>query len=94
MRHGIKREVFICQLAANATKILQTGKGKPDIRSLQTVKQIAGLALERWVIPRAASVPDYRRWRASNLIGLYGSQAHLLRPEIQLDQGPISAFGY
>ncbi|WP_369011228.1 Druantia anti-phage system protein DruA, partial [Salmonella enterica] len=46
MRHGIKREVFICQLAANATKILQTGKGKPDIRSLQTVKQIAGLALE------------------------------------------------
>ncbi|WP_040259246.1 Druantia anti-phage system protein DruA [Pseudomonas massiliensis] len=93
MRHGIQREVFICQLAANATKILQTGKGKPDIRSLQTVKQIAGLALDRWVIPRGANVPDYRRWRSSDLIALFGSQAQLLRPEIHLDNAMANAFG-
>ncbi|WP_368607692.1 Druantia anti-phage system protein DruA [Pseudomonas fulva] len=94
MRHGIQREVFICQLATNATKILQTGKGKPDIRSLQTVKQIADQALDRWVIQRAANVPDYRRWRSSDLISLFGSQAQLLRPEFQLNNEKAKAFGH
>src|ERR1035437_3764083 len=31
LRHGIQREVFLCQFADNAAKLLRTGKGKPDL---------------------------------------------------------------
>lgn len=53
MRHGIQREVFICQLANNATRIMQTGKGQPDLTSLLSAKDIAEQAVERWIIPRS-----------------------------------------
>ncbi|MGE4404257.1 Druantia anti-phage system protein DruA [Pseudomonas sp.] len=87
MRHGIQREVFICQLARNATKILQTGKGTPDIRSLKSVRQIADMALDRWVIPRATNVPDFKYWVSSSLIDLLGNQARLLRTQTELSEG-------
>ncbi|BCD83688.1 hypothetical protein PSm6_00950 [Pseudomonas solani] len=85
MKHGIQREVFICQLACNATKILQAGKGTPDIGSLRSVRQIADMAMDRWVIPRAMNVTDYKNWTLANLIDLFGSQAQLLRT--QAEQG-------
>jgi hypothetical protein len=88
MRHGIQREVFICQLASNAAKILQTGKGMPDVSSLESVQQIADMALERWMIPRARNVPDFKHWESTDLIDLFGSQAQLLRT--QADQGKSS----
>ena len=31
LRHGVKREVFIARLAKNATSLLRTGQGEPDI---------------------------------------------------------------
>lgn len=83
MRHGIQREVFICQIASNATKILQTGKGKPDISSLLSVREIADMALDRWVIPRANSTPDFKYWRPNDLIELFGSQAEVLRAQVE-----------
>ena len=89
MRHGIQREVFICQLASNATKLLHTGKGKPDVSSLQSVKQIADMALDRWVIPRSKNVPDFKYWESSELIDLFGNQAQLLRTQMALGK----AFG-
>ncbi|WLG78779.1 DUF4338 domain-containing protein [Pseudomonas sp. FP1911] len=81
MRHGIQREVFICQIASNATKILQTGKGKPDISSLLSVREISDMALDRWVIPRANSTPDFKCWKPNDLIELFGSQAEALRAQ-------------
>lgn len=83
MRHGIQREVFICQIASNATKILQTGKGKPEISSLLSVRDIADMALDRWVIPRANSTPDFKYWRPNDLIELFGSQAEGLRAQVE-----------
>lgn len=83
MRHGIQREVFICQIASNATKILQTGKGKPEISSLLSVKEIADMALDRWMIPRANSAPDFKYWTPSDLIELFGSQAKVLRAQVE-----------
>jgi hypothetical protein len=83
MRHGIQREVFICQIASNATKILQTGKGKPEISSLLSVREIADMALDRWVIPRANSTPDFKYWRPNDLIELFGSQAEVLRAQVE-----------
>ncbi|MNV74093.1 hypothetical protein D3C71_1672850 [compost metagenome] len=67
MKHGIQREVFISQLADNATNILQTGRGKPDLASLLSAKDIAERAMERWMIPRAIRKTEYRSWNSDYL---------------------------
>ncbi|GFM55915.1 hypothetical protein PSCICF_20930 [Pseudomonas cichorii] len=83
MRHGIQREVFICQLAGNAAKLLHGGSGKPDTRSLLSVGEIGELALNRWMIPRSKSRPEFRGWNPADLIHLYGSQAcHFPAPSL------------
>ena len=75
MRHGIQREVFISQLAGNAVKLLHCGSGKPDTQSLLSVGEIGELALNRWMIPRSRNRPEFRDWKPTDLIHLYGSQA-------------------
>lgn len=67
MKHGIQREVFISQLADNATNILQTGIGKPDLTSLLSAKDIAERAMERWMIPRSIRKTEYRSWNSDYL---------------------------
>ncbi|MEN4975771.1 Druantia anti-phage system protein DruA [Pantoea eucalypti] len=67
MKHGIQREVFISQLADNTTNILQTGRGKPDLTSLLSAKDIAELAMERWMIPRSIRKTEYRSWDSDYL---------------------------
>ena len=74
LRHGIQRQVFICNLASNASTILRTGKGRPDISSLLTVQQITDLALERWILPRAQRYPDYHVWNRSDVLRLLSPQ--------------------
>ena len=83
LRHGIKREVFICELAANASRILHTGKGRPDVKTLLSAKEIAEQALERWMVPRAKSRPEYRDWDSCDLIGLFGNQTRMLRNQLK-----------
>ncbi|MCY1369272.1 hypothetical protein D9M69_563020 [compost metagenome] len=83
MRHGIQREVFICQLANNATEILQTGKGQPDLTSLLSAKDIAEQAVNRWMIPRSRRRPEYRDWMSSDLIDMFGNQARNLRAQLE-----------
>ncbi|GKX47954.1 hypothetical protein Pcaca03_28420 [Pectobacterium carotovorum subsp. carotovorum] len=70
MKHGVQREVFISQLAENATSILQTGKGKPDLTSLLSAKDIAECAMERWMVPRSIRNAEYRYWESSDLFDL------------------------
>ena len=70
MKHGVQREVFISQLAENTTSILQTGKGKPDLTSLLSAKEIAECAMERWVVPRSIRNAEYRFWESSDLFDL------------------------
>ena len=83
LRHGIRRQVFICNLASNAPTILRTGKGTPDLSALLTVRQIADLAIERWIIPRARRRPDYRSWDRSDVLRLLGDpdQASHMAPQ-------------
>lgn len=83
LRHGIQREVFICELARNAAKILHTGKGKPDVRELLSAKEISELALERWMVPRAKRRPEFKDWDSSNLVGLFGNQTRMLRNQLR-----------
>ena len=83
LRHGIQREVFICELAKNAAKILRTGKGKPDVGDLLTAKEISELALERWMVPRAARMPEFKDWNSGVLVDLFGNQTRMLRNQLK-----------
>lgn len=83
LRHGIQREVFICQLAMNATTILQTGKGKPDLTSLLSAKDIAALAVDRWMIPRSRRMPEFRAWTSGDLVDLFGNPTRALSTQIE-----------
>ena len=74
LRHGIRREVFLCNLAANATAILRTGEGQPDLSTLLSTQEIAELALKRWVLPRAHRRPEYRSWVSSDILHLIHNQ--------------------
>lgn len=67
MRHGIRRQVFLSELAENSSEILASGQGTPDISSLRTVREISDLALERWIIPRASRRPEFKDWRSSEI---------------------------
>ena len=73
LRHGIQREVFICNLATNAAKLLRTGKGHPDLSSLLSAREVAELALERWILPRSQRRPEYRSWTRDDLLHLLGN---------------------
>lgn len=79
LRHGIRREVFICSLASNATKLLRTGKGRPDLSSLLSVGKVARLARERWIVPRSQRRPEYRNWMSDHLIQLFGDHSQIIR---------------
>lgn len=70
LRHGVQREVFICEMATNARKILLTGKGRPNLRTLLSVEDVGRLAVQRWMIPRAERRPEYRQWQASGIKSL------------------------
>ncbi|MBP3124750.1 Druantia anti-phage system protein DruA [Thalassospira sp. ER-Se-21-Dark] len=78
LRHGIQREVFICELASNTVKILNTGKGRPDLTRLLSAKEVSELALERWILPRAIRMPAYQNWTSSDLVNLFGKKTRIL----------------
>ncbi len=63
LRHGIGREIFICEVALNARKILRGAAVKANYRGLKTVSEIGELARTRWIIPRAERRPDYKIWK-------------------------------
>ena len=67
LKHGIQREVFISFLADNASRILCTGKGRPDTNNLLSVNEIGTLAIERWLTRRAETRPEYLAWNATQL---------------------------
>lgn len=62
LKHGIRREVFLCELATNAIRMLRTGKGRPNLKTLATADEVAGWALERWILPRAWRRPEFAAW--------------------------------
>ena len=79
LRHGIQREVFICQLASNAVELLHTGKGRPDLSSLLSVKNVARLALDRWMLPRSERRFGYREWTRDALVQLFGNHGRIMQ---------------
>ena len=79
LHHGVQREVFLCKLASNAERILRTGKGRPRLSTLLTVKEIGQLAVQRWMLPRSERMTEYRNWSQHNLVSLL---KETLRPQL------------
>jgi hypothetical protein len=63
LRHGIGREVFLCELARNARNILLGKAMRANYRGLKSVAEIGVLARDRWLVPRAERRPDYKAWK-------------------------------
>lgn len=63
LRHGVKREVYLCNLAVNAAKILRGKSTRAVYRDLKSVEEVSVLARERWLIGRAERMPEYRDWK-------------------------------
>ena len=82
LRHGIQRESFLCELATNAKRILRTGKGRPNLSSLLTAREVADLAAERWILPRAKRRPEFRDWTINDLLEFLGSQQRAIESKI------------
>lgn len=86
LRHGIGREVFVCALAANAKNVLR-GKSKRAVyRNLLSVQEVGVLARERWLVPRAATRPEYKEWRREDLAELMSTA-----PNKALHSAPLAS---
>lgn len=69
MQHGLKREVFVCQLARNAGKVLRSEES-PDYGDLLSVSSVSELAVERWISPRALRRPEFANWKREDMHNL------------------------
>ncbi|MGY0633670.1 Druantia anti-phage system protein DruA [Luteimonas sp. A478] len=85
MMHGVKREVFICEMASNTTAFLRGEATELDIGELKSVDEVAAMACRRWLIPRADRYPEYRHWSETDLIDLVtrssGVRVSLIEPQ-------------
>lgn len=72
VKHGLTREVFLCNLADNALDILSGRRKRPKYSSLRSVDEVAELALARWVRPRAAWDHTYEQFRRRDLMSKLG----------------------
>ena len=67
IRHGIKREVYAMPLTGNFRDVLK-GSTQHTIAKRPPVKDLSSAALERWVLPRAESKPEFRKLRKSDYL--------------------------
>ena len=67
LRHGIKREVFVMPIARNTRDFLAGRDTELDFDH-RSVEEIAALARDRWIIPRAKRKPEYRHFRREQLL--------------------------
>lgn len=71
LSHGIPREVFLCWLAKNGRDVLaRKQQPRPDFGDLLSVREVAELAIRRWVVPRATRRPEYKEWSKDGIADL------------------------
>ena len=66
LKHGIRREVYVMPIARNAQAFL-AGTDADLQFDHRCVRDLAALACDRWMIPRANRRPEYRRFRREQL---------------------------
>ncbi len=84
LRHGIQREVFICEFANNALKLLHRGRGRPDLSSLLSAEEVANLAVERWMLPRSQRRPEFKVWKREQIEELLGNERSELPSKLRM----------
>ena len=75
LRHGIRREVFVCNLATNASEVLRGKCKRPTFDAMKTVEEVGELAKGRWIVPRAERQQNYLDWDVSDFQALIKSGA-------------------
>jgi hypothetical protein len=70
LKHGIQREVFLCETVGNSLQILRGEAKRPELSSLLSVKKVGALAVQRWMTARAERQPAYRAWDRRQLADL------------------------
>jgi len=75
LRHGVKREVFACELAANTKNFLAGIDSQPVYNGLLTVAEVSELAKIRWIEPRASRRPEFREWRSDKILDILNPQS-------------------
>ncbi|GFO80984.1 MAG: hypothetical protein A49_06110 [Methyloceanibacter sp.] len=73
--HGVKREVFACELATNATEVLSGRHKRPRYTDLLTVRDLGSLATDRWVVPRADRFPEFRLHDRTHILKSFWPQS-------------------
>lgn len=82
LRHGIEREVFVCELAANARDFLLGRSENPHYTGLPTAADIAAAARARWLEPRAVRRPEFATWHREELRARLDMLARVSRAEL------------
>jgi hypothetical protein len=77
--HQVNRELFICELASNAFKILRGESVRPNYRALLTAEAVGEIAKSRWIVPRAERNSDFRLWRREQIDTLLSTEIPQLR---------------
>ncbi|WP_094194298.1 Druantia anti-phage system protein DruA [Bradyrhizobium viridifuturi] len=77
LKHGIGREIFVCELAHNAGRILRGEAVRANYQGLQSVAEIGLLARDRWIIPRALRRPEFRDWTHDHFKALLAAKQRL-----------------
>jgi len=67
LKHGISREVFICEIASNAASVLRGSASTPRYNKLLTASEISEIIKDRWIVPRAMQRQEYLDWNRDTL---------------------------
>lgn len=84
LQHGISRQVFLCQLASNATRFLTEKATRLRYKGLRSTAEVAELSLDRWIIPRALRVTEYRNWKRESICELLKAHKHRIVSSLDL----------
>lgn len=91
LRHGIKREAFVCLLADNAIEQLNaTDRKSEDVvrSSLLTAEEVSELAKFRWIVPRAERDQSYLLHKKDDFLR---TSLRILTENPLRDSGPLEA---
>jgi hypothetical protein len=72
LKHGIRREVFLFGLTCNLTEFMNGAHAKP-IYHQESFQELSDCWKERWLLPRATRVSDWKEWdnqEIKNVLGL------------------------
>jgi hypothetical protein len=70
LKHNLKREVFLCRLAKNADRFLQEKNKAANYAGLKSCAEVSTMCRARWILPRAATRPEFRQWQRKDILTL------------------------